>query len=98
MFVNKYLRYCRFHNWRWCNDTVCVTVDDGSNYVTFHELNVRIKIKCHFSRPERSHNNNSSQRHLRLPVPCIVLRLKQVNFEARFHDLKNRLVFFLFCR
>ena len=22
-----------------------VTVDDGSNYVTFHELNVRIKIK-----------------------------------------------------
>ena len=22
-----------------------VTVDDGGNYVTFHELNVRIKIK-----------------------------------------------------
>ena len=29
-----------------CNETRCyVTVDDGSNYVLFHELHVRIKIK-----------------------------------------------------
>ena len=82
---------------RWCNNTVCVTVNDGDNYVTFHELNVRIKIKCHVSRAERSHNN-SSQRELRPPVPNIVLRLKQVNFKVQLHDLKTRLVlFYLFC-
>ena len=68
-----------------------VTVDDGGNCVTFQELNVLIKIKCHVSRAERSHNN-SSQRELRPPVQHIVLRLKQVNFKARLHDLKNRLV------
>ena len=59
-----------------------VTVDDGGNYVTFHEVNVRIKIKCHVLRAERSHNN-SLQRELRPPVPHIVLRLKQINFKAR---------------
>ena len=68
-----------------------VTVDDGSNYVTFHQLNVRIKIKCHFSRAEHLHNN-SSQRELRPPVLHIMLRLKQINFKAWLHDLKNRLV------
>ena len=50
-----------------------VTLDDGSNYVTFHEL-------------------SSSQRELGLPVPHIVLRLKQVNFKAQFLDLKDPLV------
>ena len=69
-----------------------VTVDDNGNYVTFHELNVRIKIKCYVSRAERLHNN-SSQRELRPVVPHTVLRLKQVNFKARLHDLKNRLFF-----
>ena len=64
-----------------------VTVDDGGNYVTFYELNVCIKIKCHVSRAERSHIN-SSQGELRSPVLHIVLRLKQVNFKARLHDLK----------
>ena len=59
--------------------------------MTFHELNVHIKIKCHVSRAEHSHNN-STQGERRLPVPHIVLRLKQVNFKARLHDLKNRLV------
>ena len=33
--------------------TLYVTLDDGDNYATFHELNVRIKI---------NENNNSSQR------------------------------------
>ena len=68
-----------------------VRVDDGGNYVTFHELNVGIKIKCHVSRAERSHNN-FSQRELRPPIPHIELRLKQVNFKARLHDLQNGLV------
>ena len=39
-----------------------------------------------------SSQNNSSQRELRPPVPRIVLRMKQVNFKARLHDLINRLV------
>ena len=60
-----------------------VTLNDGGNYVTSHELNVRIKI---------NKNNNSSERELGPPVPHIVLRLKQANFKARFHDLKDRLV------
>ena len=68
-----------------------VTVDDGGNYVMFQELNVCRKFKCHVSRGEHLHNN-SSQREFRLPVPHIVLRLKQVNFKARLYDLKNRLV------
>lgn len=34
----------------------------------------------------------AAQRELRAPVPHIVLRLKQVNFKARLHDLKNCLV------
>ena len=57
-----------------------VTLDDCGNYVTFHELNVRIKIN----------KNNSSQRELGPPVPHIMQR--QVNFKARLHDLKDRLV------
>ena len=61
-----------------------------------HEMNVCIKIKCHVSRAERSHNN-SSQQELRPPVPHIVLRLKQVNFKAQLYNLKNRLVVSL-CR
>ena len=28
-----------------CNKSCYVTVDDGGNYVTFHELNIPIKIK-----------------------------------------------------
>ena len=60
--------------------------DDGGNYVMFHELNIPIKI---------NKNNTSSQRELGLPVPHIVLRLKQVNFKARLHDLKDHLVPFL---
>ena len=71
-----------------------VTVDDGGRYVTFHELNVGIKIKLCVSRVELSHNN-FLHRELSPPLPHIVLRLKQVNFEARLHDLKNRFVFFL---
>ena len=34
----------------------------------------------------------AAQRELRAPVPHMVLRLKQVNFKARLHDLENRLV------
>ena len=80
-----------------------VTVDDSGNYFTFHELNVRIKIKCHVSQAECLHNN-SSQQELRLPVPhttsfpgsLILLLLgnevnSQVNFRAWLYDLKNRL-------
>ena len=52
------------------------TLSNGGSYVTFHELNVHIKLKT---------NNNSSQRELGTPVPHIytVLRKKQVNFKAR---------------
>ena len=56
-----------------------VTVDDGGNYVTVYELNVRRIIR---------HNESLSR-----PAQ-IVLRMKQVNFKARFHDLQNRLVCF----
>ena len=66
------------------------TVDDGGNYVMFHDFNVCIKFKCHVSRAERSiiipHNE------LRPPLPHIALILKQVNFKAQLYDLKNRLV------
>ena len=71
-----------------------VTVDDGGNYVVFHKLNVHIKIKCRILRAKRLHNN-SSQRELRPLVLHIVLRLKQVNFKVRLHDLKNSLVNFI---
>ena len=60
-----------------------VTLDDGGNYITFHELNDHVKI---------NNNNNSSQRELGPLVPHTVVRLKQVNFKARLHDLKDRLV------
>ena len=55
-----------------------VTADDGGNYVTVPELNVRRII---------SHNESLG----RLPTH-IVLRMKQVNFKAWLHDLQNRLV------
>ena len=69
-----------------------VTVDDGGRYVTFHELNVGIKIKLCVSRVELSHNN-FLHRELSPPLPHIVLRLKQVNFAVtRF---KKSFCFFL---
>ena len=59
-----------------------VTVDDGGNYVTVYELNVRRIIR-------RNESLAACPTH-------IVLRMKQVNFKARWHDLQNRLVFFSF--
>ena len=54
-----------------------VTVDDGGNYVTVYELDVRRIIR---------HNESLGR------LSNIVLRMKQVNFKARLHDLQNRLV------
>ena len=54
-----------------------VTVDDGGNYVTAYELDVRRIIR---------HNESLGR------LSNIVLRMKQVNFKARLHDLQNRLV------
>ena len=52
-----------------------VTLDGSGNYVTFHELNARVKIKKY---------NNSSKQELGPPVPYIVLRLKQVIFKRGY--------------
>ena len=57
-----------------------VIVDDGGNYVTVHELNV-----CRIIRHNESLSCLSS-------TNSVVLRMKQVNFKARFRDLQNRLV------
>ena len=63
-----------------------VTLDDGDNYATFHELNVRIKI---------NENNNSSQRELGPPVPHIREFKKPRPRRRGQHRLKNELIFYL---
>ena len=82
--IKDCFRMCTSRNEIWL---LCFS-DDGDNYVTFHELNVHRKIKCHVLRAECLHNN-SSQREPRPPVPHTLLRLKQVNFKVQLYDLKK---------